>query len=299
MTTHPTLFIAPTRIGDAVLATSILAHILATTPNARVTIATSPLASPLFAGYPLLERIIPITKRSYKRHWFRLWRDTIGTRWGAVWDLRNSILRFVVRARECHAFTPPKIIAPKIRQYEQVLGIGPLPYPTLWPRAEDISNAKTLLPDGARYLIFAPIANWPPKEWPLAHFISLARTMLEGVCKGYRPVVICAEHEREKARPMLEALAAYRPIDLTAGDAHLLTIFACMQRADGFVGNDSGLMHMAAAARIPTLGLFGPTPHDVYQPWGEKVAYMHAPGGDLGALTPEAVAKTFGTLIHS
>jgi ADP-heptose:LPS heptosyltransferase len=36
-----------------------------------------------------------------------------------------------------------------------------------------------------------------------------------------------------------------------------------------FVGNDSGLMHMAAAAGIPTVGLFGPSRPENYRPWGD------------------------------
>jgi lipopolysaccharide export system permease protein len=57
-------------------------------------------------------------------------------------------------------------------------------------------------------------------------------------------------------------------------------------------------MHMAAAAGIPTLGLFGPTPHEVYQPWGAKAAYMVAPEGDLAKLSPADVAQKLSTLIR-
>ena len=298
MATHETLFIAPTRIGDAVLASSVLAHILATDPTARVTIATSQLAAPLYAGYPLLHRIIPITKRSYNRHWLALWRDTVGTRWHTLWDLRHSILSYTLRVQDHHTYTPPKQAAPKVEQYEKAFGIAPLPYPVLWPRASDTAAAQALLPAGARTIIFAPIANWPPKEWPLESFITLAKTLLDGDCKGYRPIIICAGHEREKALPMLAALAPYQPIDLTHGEAHLLTIYAVMQRAHGFIGNDSGLMHMAAAAAIPTLGLFGPTPSQIYRPWGKHATFMHAADGNLATLTPEAVLTAFLHIIR-
>jgi ADP-heptose:LPS heptosyltransferase len=98
---------------------------------------------------------------------------------------------------------------------------------------------------------------------------------------------------------MLEALAEFAPLDLTTGEAPLLTVFACMQRAHGFIGNDSGLMHMAAAAEIPTLGLFGPTPMDVYQPWGIHAHAMRAPDGDLQALSAQAVAERFSTIAAS
>ena len=46
--------------------------------------------------------------------------------------------------------------------------------------------------------------------------------------------------------------------------------YACLKRAQLFIGNDSGLMHMAAAAGTPTIGLFGPSDDKLYGPWGEN-----------------------------
>ena len=43
------------------------------------------------------------------------------------------------------------------------------------------------------------------------------------------------------------------------GVGDLALVAGCLSRCDFFIGNDSGLMHMAAAAGIPTLGLFGPS----------------------------------------
>ena len=41
-----------------------------------------------------------------------------------------------------------------------------------------------------------------------------------------------------------------------------------------FVGNDSGLMHIAAASGVPTLGLFGPSREKHYAPWGDHTAVV-------------------------
>jgi len=43
------------------------------------------------------------------------------------------------------------------------------------------------------------------------------------------------------------------------------------------VGNDSGLMHCAAAVGVPTLGLFGPSFPAQYRPWGPRAAYVSTP----------------------
>jgi ADP-heptose:LPS heptosyltransferase len=53
---------------------------------------------------------------------------------------------------------------------------------------------------------------------------------------------------------------------------------ACLARCVLFVGNDSGLMHLAASAGVPTLGLFGPTPASEYAPAGRLTAVALADG---------------------
>ena len=57
----------------------------------------------------------------------------------------------------------------------------------------------------------------------------------------------------------------------------LLTAYACLRRARLFIGNDSGLMHIAAAAGAPTIGLFGPSDERRYAPWGDKAVAVRGP----------------------
>ena len=61
------------------------------------------------------------------------------------------------------------------------------------------------------------------------------------------------------------------------GGPDLLEVYACLQRCDLYVGNDSGLMHIAAAAGVPTLGLFGPSQEELYAPWGRHCAPVRTP----------------------
>jgi heptosyltransferase-3 len=73
--------------------------------------------------------------------------------------------------------------------------------------------------------------------------------------------------ERTLAAPLLAALP--EAVDLV-GRLSLPEVAACLARAALFVGNDSGLMHLAAAAGAPTLGLFGPTDATEYGPAGAR-----------------------------
>ena len=84
---------------------------------------------------------------------------------------------------------------------------------------------------------------------------------------------MAAEHERVQAAPLLASIPSERVIDLV-GRTDLLTVAALLRRCVLFIGNDTGLMHIAAAAGTPTLGLFGPSPAEQYAPWGRCVAIV-------------------------
>ena len=42
-----------------------------------------------------------------------------------------------------------------------------------------------------------------------------------------------------------------------------------MKQSNLFIGNDSGLMHLAVACKLKTIALFGPTNDIIYGPWGK------------------------------
>ena len=69
----------------------------------------------------------------------------------------------------------------------------------------------------------------------------------------------------------VEGLPRDRLIDV-AGRIGLLDAYACLVRCDLFIGNDSALMHLAAASSTPTVGLFGPSKDEHYAPWGARTA---------------------------
>ena len=91
------LFVTATRIGDAVLSTGLLSHVIARFPGARVTIAVGPAAAPLFEAVPGLDRLIVLRKRRWALHWLALYARTVERRWDIVVDLRGSALAWLLR----------------------------------------------------------------------------------------------------------------------------------------------------------------------------------------------------------
>ena len=109
-----------------------------------------------------------------------------------------------------------------------------------------------------------------------------------------RPLV--EAYERAQAVPLLAEIPPHRQIDLV-GKVDLLTAAAALRRCALFIGNDTGLMHMAAAAGTPTLGLFGPSPSEKYAPWGQRTALVRSIDPPEAMFGPAFDHRTTGTLM--
>lgn len=269
------LFITATRIGDAVLTTGLLDHLLRTYPAARVTVACGPAAVGVFARMPNRERTIVIDKRRYDLHWLTMWRNVVATAWDLVVDLRGSAMAFLLRARRRAVMRGGRRPGHRLLHLAGTLDLSPPPDPVAWTGPQDRDRAADLLP-GRMYIGLGPTANWSGKVWPGERFVALFNELREAWPEA-RPVVFAGPGEMEAAMaaPVLAGLPD--ALDLT-GRLSLPEAAACLSRCFLFVGNDSGLMHLAAAAGTPTLGLFGPTPASEYAPRGHRAAAVLAPG---------------------
>jgi ADP-heptose:LPS heptosyltransferase len=277
------LFVTSSRIGDAVLSTGLLDHLIRRYPDCRITVACGVAAEGVFARMPNLERLFPLEKRPRGLHWPPLWAATVGTWWDLVVDIRGSALAWLVPARR-RAVMRSGRGGHKTAQLAAMLRLDPPPLPVVWTSAADRGRAVHLLPPGPPVIALGPTANWTGKVWPPERFVALYRRLAEGPLTGARVAVLAGPgaQERALAAPVLAALPG--AIDL-CGALSLPEAAACLARAALFVGNDSGLMHLAAAAGAPTLGLFGPTPAEEYGPAGRRTAVAVARGPAMADLS--------------
>jgi ADP-heptose:LPS heptosyltransferase len=294
------LFVTATRIGDAVLSTGLLSHLVETRPGARFTIAAGPVAMPLFAGVPGLERVIVVEKRAASLHWPLLWARVAARRWDLVVDLRGSALAWLVRAGERRVMAKGDDSEHRVVQLGRLFGLDPPPPPRLWPLRAHEAEAAELVQPGGPFLAVGPAANWRGKQWRAERFAALAQRLTGpgGPLAGARVAVMAAAHERAQAAPLLEALPPERRLDLV-GRPGLLTAAAILRRAALFVGNDTGLTHIAAASGAPTLALFGPTPAAQYAPWGPATAVAHTEVPRLALFGPGFDHRTTDSMMDS
>src|SRR6266702_2566401 len=267
------LFVTATRIGDAVLSTGLLSHLVERFPGARLTIAAGPVAAPLFEAVPGLDALLVLEKRRGGLHWLPLYAHAAARRWELVVDLRGSALAWLVRAGERRVMAKGDQREHRVRQLGRLFGLDPPPRPVLWTTPRHERAADALLPPGPPVLAIGPAANWRGKQWRAERFAELAQrlTAAGGPLAGARVAVLAATHERAQAAPLLAAPGGV--IDLV-GRTDLLTAAAVLRRCSLFIGNDTGLMHIAATVGTPTLGLFGPSPVEQYAPWGKCTAVV-------------------------
>jgi heptosyltransferase III len=259
------LFVTSNRLGDAVLSTGLLDHLIRSYPAARITVVCGPVAEGVFTRMPNRARTIVLSKRSRGRHWLPLWADVVFHIWDLVIDIRASALSWVVPTRRRAVFR--RIEGPKIAQLGAILGLSPPPLPVAWIGKSDQEKIDTLLPANRPIIALAPTANWQPKVWPADRFAAAFQAVAASMYAV--PVILGGPGpaERAMAEPLLAALP--QAVDLV-GTLSLPEVAAVLQRATLFIGNDSGLMHLSAAAGAPTIGLFGPTDAATYGPAGPR-----------------------------
>lgn len=265
------LFVTSTRIGDAVLSTCLLSHLIAKYPDASVTVACGSLPAPLFESVPGVEWVIAVQKKRFSGHWLSLWATVMSTSWDIVVDLRASALAWTLRARSRKTLrsNDEGETIHRVVELGRLFDLTPPPDPKLWLSDASVNEAKTIMPDGSPIIGLGVTANWLPKIWQPQNFVALAGRLTDtnGVFPSARIAVFGAEEERALAQPVFDGLPKAQCIDLVGQNA-LPTVAACLSKCALFIGNDSGLMHMAAAVKTPTIGLFGPSPAVRYGPWG-------------------------------
>ena len=271
------LFVTSNRIGDCVISSGVIREIRRQVPGAEITVACGRPPAPFFRSAPGVERVIILDKKKAAGHWFDLWRQIRSTRWDMVVDIRGSALAWLLNARTRRVYSRKwETGGPKVEMVSRLMGADHTLNPELFidfrARSEAAAVIDPQLSAGAGpgpILALAPIAHQPGKSWPADRWGELVEQLkAEPRFAGWRFMLVGGPGDHPPAAPALAA-AGERGIDFV-GKGDILASAAAIDRADLFVGNDSGLMHVAAAVGRPTLGLFGPTEWWLYGPWGSR-----------------------------
>lgn len=299
------------QMGDLVCATPALRAIAETWPGAAVALVTSPANAGVVRGNPHLARVIVFEKPLRRlpaflrevRAWeaglaivpssvsFSLTSALIGLCSGARhvigadsrpfgWDFSHRCFSLVVPASPVvdrpaveHSLAPLRAVGIDTDNTATVM------VPSDAERADAASIAAGLgLRDG--FWALHPGAGKRQNAWPADRFADLARR----AAAGGRQVLVLHGPADGAA---LAAFAPALPGVVLAPPCPVGAMAALLQRADRLLCNDTGVMHVAGALRVPTLALFGPTDPALWKPPAPEVRALRAAHRQDDARGPE------------
>jgi ADP-heptose:LPS heptosyltransferase len=270
-------------IGDALLAFPALLALRRTAPGRSVTLAAHPAVGPLASRAGLVDRFLsrdapelgalfaaePTAARAALGRWDG------ACAWSADPD---GVLSRNLRA----IAAGPVVVQPSQPAAHDPRHVGQYLLDCLAPfgvsgSASDLWDpARLRLPSApesaagerAPLVVIHPGSGSRRKNWPLERFEQLGRTMHQRLAARLTMLLGPAE---------LAAAGSGRlepgPWDLLV-ERPLLEVAALLARCDQFVGNDSGLAHLAGLCGAPTLALFGPTDPTRWRPLGPDVTVI-------------------------
>lgn len=287
------LVIHPGALGDVLLALPALGHLGHLGGGLHRTLAAAPRSVTLLEGAGCVDATVDFDRLAL-HHLFSAEPDPAVLRALARYDVIVSWLGAGDATYTTHlaGLGRPVVVARSVpptggarhaswHLLDTLVPLGPLPAALPVARlaageterawAHEWLAAHNLAP--AEAVVIHPGAGRPAKVWP--GFPALARRLLAG---GIPVVAVTGPAEVDAAAWLAaESGGALR----LARDLPIRRLAGLLAAARGFVGNDSGPTHLAAALGCPTIGLFGPTDPAVWAPVGPRVTVLAGAGGGL------------------
>ncbi len=270
-------------LGDTLLLAPLLRALRVRFPGARRNIVTRPAFGRVLQTLGLAEQWFD---GNDPRHtlWFAAenWGDASAA--PLEWTNCDILISAVSDGRDAWAANAARLAGPARRLF-----FNPTPAPGL-PPGETLhvtefhrrQLAELALPqapgvpparDAAGPVFVHPGSGGNGKNWPLPCFVALAERF-----KGAGVPVHFLFGEVEMERMPTGAIAAVSQAFPCAMNPPLDALPKLLRTGRGFVGNDSGVAHLAAAFGVPVAALFGPSDSEMWRPVGPRVAVVQPKG---------------------
>jgi len=258
------LYICSNLIGDTILSSGVINHFIDQNKDAKLTFVVGPTAAPLLKNYKNTENIIIFEKRKFNLHWFDILQKTYSTKWDIVVDFRSSVISYILRKNKKYIFKKHHSIH-HIEQLNSSFGFdcSNLFVPTSF---EEKNKANDHLDKSFKHIVIFPGGNWFPKLWAAENFNLTMKSLLDKYDKIKFILVGSLKEKNKFYNELKKDIKEDLIIDLFGYNLTLTSAY--MKKSDIFIGNDSGLMHLAVANKLKVISLFGPTDDRVYGPYG-------------------------------
>jgi lipopolysaccharide heptosyltransferase I len=305
------LIIKPSSLGDIIHGLIVAQAIKTQLPDAHITWVARDSFAPVLQSVEAVDRVISFNRRGGFFEFLRLLKEIRKEKYDAVLEmqglLRSGIMAWAARA-------PVKIGRRDGREGAQMFVNKLVALPKDSRHAADI--LMEFLPALGMEKIYAPIklkspiahpqlpANsilvFPsargkdsraPKEWP--YFKELTEKLIAELSKSNTNIRIawCSDIKLKVPDGIL---------DFTGGKISLRELLPFIAQAKLVISNDSGPMHMAAAAQVPLIALFGPTDPKLvgpYPPGSPQNRVIKSATGRIGDIKVEEVLRCVRELL--
>jgi|TARA_B110000967_G_C18820789_1_gene528569 heptosyltransferase-3 len=280
------LFITLSNIGDVILTTPTLIRLGQKYRNAKIDIIGDARSEILYKHCPLVDKFYRKNKSEGLRGTFKLIKKVRNVRYDLAVDLRSDGLLYFIKAdRRLYKIKDKNIHSIEKHFLSLKEGLGRLPNPIIWLGKKEEIRIKKILPKKRGSLLVIGLgANSNLKIWPAKYYAQLANLLQN----YFNSVVLIGDKKDDKFTTDFkkEYQGAFTNL---AGKLDLLTTAAVLKNADLFIGNDSGLGHLASAVKTKTFTIFGPGDPRRYRPWGVSAHYLQDKEKNIYNIKPKVV----------
>lgn len=281
MDMHNILIVKPSALGDVIQTTCVLPLIKNHFPQAKISWFVFSQNQDIVVDHPLIDAVfsLPRHKSSFKAK-LQLIKQLRQAKFDTVIDfqglLRSALIAFLSGTKRRIGFANAREMAPlfytekydvptSMHAVDRYLALCtklgmpkpqqvtfPLPVKTI--HRDHIQHILNSIAATKVLIIICLTARWASKCWPEAHFVTLANKLQQQL--NAKIILVGAPNEAAIIQRIAKAIPDSTNL---CGKLKLMEVAALLERSDLFVGNDSALMHMAAATKTKTVAIFGPT----------------------------------------
>lgn len=288
------LFITLSNIGDAILTTPTLEALHLQYPDAVIDIVCDPRSAIIFKNCPYRGELFLKHKKAGWRGTFTLIRQLRQRHYDIAVDLRSDGLLWLLRTKQ-RAFKLANSVSMHLHSAEKhfaavkkLVAVTPMPAPKVWLSDEERATASEMLASyhGLRIIALGLGANFAGKIWPVEQFQALCHALK----MQFDVVLLLGSQQDAVLSKAFQSGCELRVLDC-CGKTDLLTTAALLEQADYFVGNDSGLGHLASAVGTPGFTVFGVGQPHRYRPWGSKALWVQDAEYNIANVSGKMVAE--------
>ena len=318
-------------MGDTIVAVPLIRAARRAFPDADITLLTGGAAAVALQNCPFVDRVLTYAPKKQKglAAYLRLVRQLRGEAGRpdvclvADRSIRSAALALGTRATVRAGFDtesrgwmlthPVPYDVGARREIESCLDIvravapesefGPYdPAPELWLTAEErargaeILHAHGAFSDRSPLLVgIQPGASYDGKQWETERYAAVA----DALAADGATIVLLGSGERELAiaSRMQDAMSERSAIVDLTGRTSLRETMGVLPHLALFIGNDTGVSHIAASLGVRTLQLFGPTSARKWGHVGPKNLVIDGPGDTLKTVSADEVLRAARTLL--